>query len=110
MSDSTETTQTTLNIPQLAVLIIIGFLAVRWIFSPRAPSAPGSSTRSSTTPRANPRHVETIASMFPQLDRRTIMWDLQRNGNNVQLTTERVLMGRRLETVSHHMHNIDGHK
>jgi coupling of ubiquitin conjugation to ER degradation protein 1 len=31
------------------------------------------------------------------------MWDLQRNGNNVQMTTERVLAGRRLETVSYPM-------
>jgi len=27
------------------------------------------------------------------------VWDLQRNGNNVQLTTERILGGRGLETV-----------
>jgi hypothetical protein len=28
------------------------------------------------------------------------MWDLQRNGGNVQMTTERILGGRGLETVS----------
>jgi len=35
--------------------------------------------------------------MFPQLSRRDIMWDLQRNGGNVAATTERVLSGRALE-------------
>jgi coupling of ubiquitin conjugation to ER degradation protein 1 len=37
--------------------------------------------------------------MFPQVPARDIVWDLQRNGNNVQLTTERILSGRGLETV-----------
>jgi coupling of ubiquitin conjugation to ER degradation protein 1 len=96
-------TETTLNIPQLAFLFVIGFLAIRWIFSPRPDQAGDvtvSSSRSAGT-RANPHHVDTITQMFPQLDRRAIMWDLQRNGNNVQLTTDRILAGRGLETVSH---------
>jgi hypothetical protein len=38
--------------------------------------------------------------MFPQVPRRSIMWDLQRNGGNVVATTERVLSGRGLEVVS----------
>ncbi len=37
--------------------------------------------------------------MFPQLSRRDIMWDLQRNGGSVAATTERVLGGRGLERV-----------
>lgn len=41
--------------------------------------------------------VEQVAAMFPQLDRRTIAWDLQRNGGNVSATTERVLAGRGLD-------------
>lgn len=36
--------------------------------------------------------------MFPQVERRSILWDLQRNGGNIQSTTERILAGR-LETV-----------
>ncbi|KAK4904604.1 hypothetical protein LTR28_000923 [Elasticomyces elasticus] len=35
--------------------------------------------------------------MFPQLDRRSIMWDLHRNGGSVQATIERVLGGRALD-------------
>jgi len=38
--------------------------------------------------------------MFPQVSRRSIMWDLQRNGGNVVATTERILSGRGLEVVS----------
>lgn len=35
--------------------------------------------------------------MFPQVSRRSVMWDLQRNGGNVVATTERILSGRGLE-------------
>lgn len=38
--------------------------------------------------------------MFPQADPRAITWDLQRNGGSVQATTERLLVGGRLEVVS----------
>jgi len=43
--------------------------------------------------------VETVAAMFPQLSRRDIEWDLQRNGGSVQATTERVLRDGRLSLV-----------
>jgi coupling of ubiquitin conjugation to ER degradation protein 1 len=96
-----DTTQATLNIPQLAVLLVIGFLAIRWVLSPRADESqpPGASARGASR-AANPRHVETKSQMFPQLDRRAIMWDLQRNGNNLQMTTERFITGGGLDTVS----------
>lgn len=41
--------------------------------------------------------VQRIQQMFPQVERRSILWDLQRNGGNIQSTTERILAGR-LET------------
>lgn len=44
--------------------------------------------------------VDQLQQMFPQLNRRDIQWDLQRNGGSVQATTERVLGGRGLERVS----------
>ncbi|CAG8949256.1 hypothetical protein HYFRA_00004881 [Hymenoscyphus fraxineus] len=47
--------------------------------------------------RAREADVERIQQMFPQVERRSIMWDLQRNGGNVVATTERVLSGRGLE-------------
>ncbi|KAI5285716.1 hypothetical protein KEM55_000540 [Ascosphaera atra] len=36
--------------------------------------------------------------MFPQANRREVMWDLARNGGNVAATTERILTGGRLDT------------
>lgn len=104
---STPDTTSALNIPQVAILLLVSILAVRWILSsnttttPPPPGQRGSSTASrGSGARVNPAHVETIAGMFPQLNRRDIMWDLQRNGGNVQATTERILGGGRLETVS----------
>lgn len=51
--------------------------------------------------RAREADIERIQQMFPQVPRRSIMWDLQRNGGNVVATTERVLSGRGLEVVSY---------
>ncbi|KAH7120976.1 AMFR protein-like protein [Dendryphion nanum] len=87
----------TLNIPQLIVFIILAVLGVRWYMKPssnstRQPPQQGRSVR------LNPAQVDQITQMFPQLDRRQIAWDLQRNGGNVAATTERVLSGRGLET------------
>jgi coupling of ubiquitin conjugation to ER degradation protein 1 len=87
-----------INIPQVIVFLLVTFLAVRWYFS--KPSA--SSTRAAPGSRVapiNPLHVTRVAQMFPQLSRRDIAWDLQRNGGNVEATTERVLSGRGLDTV-----------
>jgi coupling of ubiquitin conjugation to ER degradation protein 1 len=47
----------------------------------------------------DPRQVEAVAQMFPSFSRRDIMWDLNRNGGNIQMTIERLLGGRGLETV-----------
>ncbi|TKX27605.1 CUE domain-containing protein 1 [Elsinoe australis] len=81
----------TLNIPQLIAVVLVGFLAIRWFMSS------GSQSNGSRAGRqANPAHVEQIHQMFPQLDRRSIAWDLQQNGGSVQATTERVLGGRQL--------------
>lgn len=88
----------TINLPQLFVLTLIGFLALRWYFSSRTPST--ANARNDGVSRVNPAHVEQLLQMFPQLDRRTVMWELQRNGGNVQIVTEKVLMGRALERVS----------
>lgn len=106
MSDIEETT---LNLPSIAVLLVVSVLAVRWFFaspSPDGGSAPPSASARATAAsrgagvRVNPAHVDTVAAMFPQLERRAIMWDLQRNGGNVQATTERALGRGGLETVS----------
>ncbi|KAH9845123.1 protein AMFR [Teratosphaeria destructans] len=89
-------TQTSINIPQILAVAVVGFFAIRWWLAKPAGSAQDSRPR-----RANQQidlaKIEQVAAMFPQLDRRTIAWDLQRNGWNVQGTTERVLAGRQLD-------------
>jgi coupling of ubiquitin conjugation to ER degradation protein 1 len=102
-------TEQSINIPQVLVFLVVTFLAIRWYFS--KPSAQGTrptSTRAAT-PRLNHRQIDDIAQMFPQLSRRDIAWDLQRNGGNAAATTERVLSGRGLDTVSRR-HNITSRK
>jgi coupling of ubiquitin conjugation to ER degradation protein 1 len=90
----------TINIPQLLLFLIIGGLAIRWFFFSGSSSRAPHSTSSANSLRAREADVERIQQMFPQIARRTIMWDLQRNGGNVAATTERILSGRGLETVS----------
>ena len=94
----------TLNIPQLIAVLLITFFALRWYFSSPSSSSGTSSTSASRGlsrhDRVNPAHVEQLAQMFPQLDRREIAWELQRSRGNMAATTERVLSGRGLETVS----------
>jgi coupling of ubiquitin conjugation to ER degradation protein 1 len=92
----------TINIPQLILILVLGALAIRYFFFSTGTSS-SSQNRSSTSAnniRAREADVERIQQMFPQVSRRSIMWDLQRNGGNVVATTERILSGRGLEVVS----------
>ncbi len=89
----------TINIPQLLLILVLGVVGIRYFFF----SSSNSATRAAATTnnvRAREADVERIQQMFPQVSRRSIMWDLQRNGGNVVATTERILSGRGLETVS----------
>jgi hypothetical protein len=87
-----------INVPQVIVFLIVTVLAIRWYFSkPSAPHTRAAPHRS--TARINPAQIDQLAQMFPQLSRRDIAWDLQRNGGNAAATTERVLSGRGLDTV-----------
>ncbi|KJX99446.1 protein AMFR [Zymoseptoria brevis] len=91
--------QTSINIPQLLAVAVVGFLAIRWFMS--KPNGSESGATSSPSARRNEvdiNKVNQVSAVFPQLDRRSIAWDLQRNGGNVGATTERVLGGRGLET------------
>lgn len=91
--------QTSINFGQIFAVAVIGYLVFRWFTSPNSLSTQSSSRNAGR--QVNPAHVEQVAQMFPQLDRRNIMWDLQRNGGSVQATTERILMGRGLDNVRH---------
>lgn len=85
----------TLNVPQILVFLAVTVLVLRWWFKPANANTPTSAANR----RVNPAHIDQLAQMFPQLDRRTIAWNLQRNGGNVQGVTETVLGGRSLEQV-----------
>lgn len=63
------------------------------------PSRIGSSTSISRRRAIDERLVEQITQMFPQVGRREVLWDLQRNGGSVAATSERILSGG-LERVS----------
>jgi coupling of ubiquitin conjugation to ER degradation protein 1 len=93
----------TVNVPQLLLVILLGGLAVRYFFFGATTEGPGGASAGRTSAqnvRAREADVERVQQMFPQVARRSIMWDLQRNGGNVVATTERILSGRGLEVVS----------
>lgn len=96
---SVSMAEQSINIPQVIVFIFVTFLAVRWYLSkPAADGTRAGPNRSAA--RINPALIDQVAHMFPQLSRRDIAWDLQRNGGNVAATTERALGGRGLAAVS----------
>ncbi|KAL9110615.1 MAG: hypothetical protein Q9227_004792 [Pyrenula ochraceoflavens] len=90
-----QPTETTLSIPSLLFVAVLSFFAYRYFTSPS--SASSRATDSRNNPPINPASVEQISQMFPDLDRRSIVWDLRRNGGNVAATVERVVNGRGLD-------------
>lgn len=93
------------SLPFLIVLLLTIGVATRYLFfsSPSSGSRQGNNPRNNAAQNASAMRLREVAAqriqqMFPQVDRRTILWDLQRNGGSIQATTERVLAGR-LETV-----------
>ena len=89
----------TISIPSLLVFGAILFFGIRYLFFSSSSSTSTSRHGRPAARRVDVSKVDQVASMFPQLDRRTIAWDLSRNGGNVGATTERVLEGRALEEV-----------
>lgn len=86
-----------LGFPQLILIFIIGGLTIRYFFFPSSVSSTNRGSSNANELNARERDVGRIQQMFPQIPRRSIMWDLQRNGGNVAATTERILSGRGLE-------------
>ncbi len=94
-----------ISLPSLILIVVLGGLIIRYLFfSPAVPTRQPQDAVSAL--RAREAVVERIQQMFPQVDRRTVLWDLQRNGGNIAATTERILAGR-LETVSCPNHILD---
>ncbi|KAM4056857.1 CUE domain-containing protein [Hirsutella rhossiliensis] len=81
-----------ISLPYLAAILVLSGLIIRYLFfagppAQRPPPSPEAFLR------AREAAVERIQQMFPQADRRSILWDLQRNGGSIQSTTERILAG-----------------
>lgn len=89
-----------INIPSLLMLAVVSFFVVRWFMNRGNSDANATGRARGGRRMIDPAHVEQISQMFPQLNRRDIMWDLQRNGGSMAATTERILTGRGLDTVS----------
>ncbi|KAF1980280.1 hypothetical protein BU23DRAFT_495672 [Bimuria novae-zelandiae CBS 107.79] len=87
-------TEQTLNIPQILVFLVVTVLVARWWLN--KPGAAATPTLAANR-RINPAQIDQLAQIFPQLDRRTIAWNLQRNGGNPQAITETMLGGRSLQ-------------
>ncbi|OIW32124.1 hypothetical protein CONLIGDRAFT_252992 [Coniochaeta ligniaria NRRL 30616] len=87
------------NVPSLLVILALSGLIVRYLFfsTPASSRAQQQASRESSTARNREAAVQQLQQMFPQVDRRTLLWDLQRTGGNMAATTDRVLAGR-LET------------
>ncbi|KAI9761096.1 MAG: hypothetical protein M4579_001248 [Chaenotheca gracillima] len=93
--------QQNLNIPQLLAFLLISGFAIRWLFFSPSSSRSSAGPQDSRYPggrRVDEARVEQVQSMFPQLGRREIIWDLMRNGGSVAATTEKILNGQRLDT------------
>ena len=85
----------TLSVPSLVFVSLLAVFAIRYFFfSSRTPAGPSRSRQ------IDPALIDQVAAMFPQADRRSIQWDLQRNGGSVAATTERILTRGSLSTVS----------
>ncbi|OAG04137.1 uncharacterized protein CC84DRAFT_1096050 [Paraphaeosphaeria sporulosa] len=85
----------TLNIPQIIVFIAVTVLIVRWFLKPSGAGQPSSA--SNRAARLNPAQIDHLVQMFPQLDRRTVAWNLNRTGGNAQAITETLLAGGTLQ-------------
>ncbi|KAI5463352.1 hypothetical protein BGZ63DRAFT_381225 [Mariannaea sp. PMI_226] len=81
-----------ISLPYFLVIMVVFGLIIRYLFGGSSPQQPARSPEAVL--RSREVAVERIQQMFPQADRRSILWDLQRNGGNIQNTTERILAGR----------------
>ncbi|KAL5596662.1 hypothetical protein BROUX41_006644 [Berkeleyomyces rouxiae] len=90
-----------MSIPTLVTFVAVTALVIWKLFLSPGDS-PDSTSRnnirdSATQAQAREANAQRILQMFPQVDRRAVLWDLRRNGNRIQTTSERILSGR-LET------------
>ncbi|KAI2469384.1 hypothetical protein F4781DRAFT_394604 [Annulohypoxylon bovei var. microspora] len=82
------------SLTSLIIIVVLGGLIIRYLFFSPTSQPPRPTRDAQSASRAREAAVERIQQMFPQVDRRTILWDLHRNGGNIAATTERILSGR----------------
>ncbi|KAF5007254.1 hypothetical protein FDECE_6407 [Fusarium decemcellulare] len=82
-----------ISLPYFLAILVVSGLIIRYLFF-GGPSPPQATRSPEAFLRSREVAVERIQQMFPQAERRSILWDLQRNGGNIQNTTERILAGR----------------
>ncbi|KAI3341815.1 hypothetical protein F4824DRAFT_447156 [Ustulina deusta] len=80
----------------LVLIVVLGGLVIRYLFFSSSPGPSGAhqGRDAAVSSRTREAAVERIQQVFPQVDRRTILWELQRNRGNIAATTERILTGR----------------
>jgi len=93
----------------LIILAVLTGLVVRYVFfsKPATTTTTGAGAFQRAVSPAQAAHAarireltaERVIQMFPHMDRRAALWELQRTGGNLAATTERILAGR-METVS----------
>ncbi|KAI8963808.1 hypothetical protein F5Y11DRAFT_346057 [Daldinia sp. FL1419] len=84
------------SLTSLILIVVLGGLLIRYLFfSPATPTSRPPRDAQAVS-RAREAAVERIQQIFgpDRADRRTILWDLHRNGGNIAATTERILAGR----------------
>jgi coupling of ubiquitin conjugation to ER degradation protein 1 len=92
------------SLPALLVILLVSGLVIKYFFFPGAQSEQRNGRRNNARDAAavmaaREDAVVRLQQMFPQIDRRTLLWDLQRTGGNIAATADRIAI-RRLETVS----------
>ncbi|KAI1419408.1 hypothetical protein F5Y12DRAFT_260071 [Xylaria sp. FL1777] len=80
----------------LVFIVVLGGIVIRYLFFPSSAGSSGvqQGRDAAASSRAREAAVERIQQVFPQVDRRTILWELQRNRGNIATTTDRILTGR----------------
>ena len=107
MSDYGQGSETTVSVPTLIICGVILFFTVRYFYNSSSTSSITSSSYPSSSGGRQRRPVpwekiETVTTMFPQLQPRDVEYDLLRNGGSVQATTETVLRAGGLSAVRLH--------
>ncbi|KAJ2905495.1 hypothetical protein MKZ38_005371 [Zalerion maritima] len=81
-----------LNLGPLILILVLSGLILRYLFVTSQPQPQRRDPQAAH--RAREEATQRILQIFPRVDRRSILWDLQRTGGNVDATTERILTGR----------------